>query len=149
MLEFIATVGHVCRNHLIFANYKKAYGCVAVTMQLNDGLDKSDHQGCVRLQPSSNSSFDPSSVSSSLSSPPWPGPADRQPCGYKSTYQRGAIACPWYQSLQNRVGYFGGTGEILGLGFGSFFFVFCCLFCVCCGSRLFVCTFWLHNLVLK
>jgi hypothetical protein len=28
------------------------------------------------------------------------------------------------------VGYFGGTGEILGLGFGSFFFVFGCLFYV-------------------
>jgi hypothetical protein len=48
-------------------------------------------------------------------------PADRQPCGYKPIHQRGAIACPWYQSLRNRVGYFGGTGEILGLGFGSFF----------------------------
>jgi hypothetical protein len=35
--------------------------------------------------------------------------ADRQPCGYKSIHQRGAIACPWYQSLRNREGYFGGT----------------------------------------
>jgi hypothetical protein len=79
-----------------------------------------------------------------------PHPADRQPCGYKSTHQRGAIACPWYQSLRNRVGYFGGTGKILGLGFRSFFFVFDCLFCVSVvRSRLFVCTFWLHNLVFK
>jgi hypothetical protein len=59
-----------------------------------------------------------------------PHPADRQPCGYKSTHQRGAIAWPWYQLLRNRVGYFGGTGKILGLGFGSFFYVFGCLFCV-------------------
>jgi hypothetical protein len=36
------------------------------------------------------------------------------------------------------------------LGFGSFFFVFGCLFCVSVvRSRLFVCTFWLHNLVFK
>jgi hypothetical protein len=65
--------------------------------------------------------------------------ADRQPCGYKSIHQQGAIACPWYYSLRNRVGYFRGTGEILGLGFGSFFFV----------SLLCVTTFWLHNLVFK
>jgi hypothetical protein len=79
-----------------------------------------------------------------------PHPADRQACGYNPTHQRGAIACPWYQSLRNRVGYFGGTGKILGLGFGSFFFVFGCLFCVSVvRSRLFICTFWLHNLVFK
>jgi hypothetical protein len=59
-----------------------------------------------------------------------PHPGDRQPCGYEPTHQRGAIACPCYQSLRNRVGYFGGTGKILGLGFWSFFFVFGCLFCV-------------------
>jgi hypothetical protein len=76
-------------------------------------------------------------------------PADRQPHGYKPIHQRGAIACPWYQSLRNRVGYFGGTGEILGLGFGSFFlclavflfFVFLFLFlrvaaCLCVLFRI-------------
>jgi hypothetical protein len=59
-------------------------------------------------------------------------PAERQLCGYKSTHQRGAIACLWYQSLRNRVGYFGGTGEILGLGIGSFFLCLVWLFgCFC------------------
>jgi hypothetical protein len=76
-----------------------------------------------------------------------PHPADRQPCGYKSTHQRGAIACPWYQLLRNRVGYFGGTGKILGVGFWVFlffFFVFGCLFCVSVNLP----VFWPHNLVL-
>jgi hypothetical protein len=79
-----------------------------------------------------------------------PHPADWQPCGYNPIHQRGAIACPWYQSLRNRVGYFGGAGEILGLGFGSFFL---CLvvflffyFCFYVWPLVFV-SFWLYNLV--
>jgi hypothetical protein len=72
-------------------------------------------------------------------------PADRQPCGYKPIHQRGAIACPCYQSLRNRVGYFGRTGEILGLGFGSFFLclVVCLFFVVVVTcSRLSLCLFF-------
>jgi hypothetical protein len=54
---------------------------------------------------------------------------------------------PKGESLRNRVGYFGGTGEILGLGFGSFFFVFGCFVSVVRSH--FVCTFWLYTLVFK
>jgi hypothetical protein len=79
-----------------------------------------------------------------------PHPADRQPCGYKSIHQRGAIACPWYQSLRNRVGYLEGRERSWGWVLGLSFLVFGCLFCVSVvRSRLFVCTFWLYNLVLR
>jgi hypothetical protein len=77
-----------------------------------------------------------------------PHPADRQPCGYKSTHQRGAIACPWYQSLRNRVGYFGGTERSWGWVLSLSFLCSVVCFVSVVRSRLFVCTFWLHNLVL-
>jgi hypothetical protein len=75
-----------------------------------------------------------------------PHPADRQPCGYRSAHQRGAPGTSRFEIEWNILE---GRERSWGLGFGSFFFVFGCLFCVSVvRSRLFVCTFWLHNLVL-
>jgi hypothetical protein len=80
-----------------------------------------------------------------------PHPADRQPCGYKSTHQRGAIACPSYQLLRNRVGYFWRDGKDLGgwvLGLSFLCSVVCFVFLLtyqffsfitsCCISLLYV-----------
>jgi hypothetical protein len=63
-----------------------------------------------------------------------PHPAGRQPCGYKSAHQRGAIARPWYQSLQNRWVILEGRerswGWVLGLSFLCSVVCFVSLLCV-------------------
>jgi hypothetical protein len=65
--------------------------------------------------------------------------------GSRAVANRGAIACPWYQSLRNREGVIYWR---IGVRYWLFLFVIgCfCIFVVPC-SRLSLCLFWLYNFV--
>jgi hypothetical protein len=78
-----------------------------------------------------------------------PHPADRQPCGYKSTHSEAQSPAPGTSRFEIEWDILEGQERSWGWVLGLSFLCSVVCFVSVVRSRLFVCTFWLHNLVFK